>query len=114
MATIKEMKEKIMSYGEISEEMIDNLSAYQFVSAYNLACEAEKCFNQLSELFGVNIFPEEDCGCGGCEVNINEAILETLDLDTVVAAFDDLAGDETALVALIAYIVEEVNGYEMQ
>ena len=77
MATIKEMKEKVMACGEISEEMIDNLSAYQFVSAYNLACEAEKCFNQLSELFGVNIFPKEECGCGGCEI----ALAECLEID---------------------------------
>ena len=108
MATIKEMKEKIMSYGEISEEMIDNLSAYQFVSAYNLACEAERCFNQLSELFGVNIFPEEDCGCGGCEIAIAECMVED---DLLYVTPENLFDFIKSAQALIE---EERGGDEMQ
>ena len=63
---------------------------------------------EVKELYKVlkNLFEEEDCGCGGCEVNINEAILETLDLDTVVAAFDDLAGDETVKAPHIAEAIQ--------
>ena len=77
MATIKEMKEKIMACGKISEEMIDNFSVDAFISAYHLVREIETCFNRLSELSGVNISPDEDCGCGGCE----DALTECLEID---------------------------------
>lgn len=109
---MKEKMEKIMEYTGASTEKVLALDAYQFDAAYTCVLNIEENLKALKR-FGLEL-EEEDCGCGGCEANINEAILETLDLDTLVTAFDDLAGDETALVALIAHIVESVNDYEVQ
>lgn len=110
MATIKEQVNKIMYYAHTTEEKILTLESSDYFRALKAVDRIEESFTTL-EALGLM---EDTCGCGGCEANINEAILETLDLDTLVTAFDDLAGDETALVALIAHIVESVNDYEVQ
>lgn len=113
MATIKEKFEKVMEYTDATAEQLLNMCEAELNLCY-ASVEAIEAESKSLARRGIHLKVEEDCGCGGCEANINEAILETLDLDTLVTAFDDLAGDETALVALIAHIVESVNDYEVQ